>query len=121
MDPSESLLSPGKYSDFTVICGCRTRNVYNAVICPPSDFLRHVCEGEGFVEAEQSVINLIEDDPDAADRVLKYLYTQQHCDKEAEKDGRNEGLEEDKLRREEAWHERAQPEEVPGRKNRQCR
>ena len=95
-----SLFQSGDYSDVTISCGGRTWKVHRAILCPQSSFFEKACNN-GFLvsyycdivdyeatlyltnvsqESQTRKIDLMEDDPDAVDRMLHYLYTHKYRD-----------------------------------------
>ncbi|KAK5113000.1 hypothetical protein LTR85_011022 [Meristemomyces frigidus] len=67
------LYASGDYSDLTIICNGREWKVHKFQLCAQSDFFHKACSGR-FKEAQESKINLDDDNPDAVDALLKYLY-----------------------------------------------
>ncbi|KAK5077710.1 hypothetical protein LTR70_001986 [Exophiala xenobiotica] len=70
----KKLLETGTFSDLTIHCGGTVWHVHRAVLAPRCAFFDMVCSGE-FAEAESQVVELPEDDPEAVDTMLQYLYT----------------------------------------------
>ncbi|KAL8734282.1 MAG: hypothetical protein Q9181_003249 [Wetmoreana brouardii] len=84
----------GKYSDLSIICRDREFRVHRHILCTASKFFAAACDGN-FKEARDSRIDLSEDDPDALERMLKYLYTadyddMDHVQREGNKKTQNE-------------------------------
>ncbi|KAJ0157736.1 Nitrogen assimilation transcription factor nit-4 [Fusarium oxysporum f. sp. albedinis] len=71
----------GLYSDLKITCCNKQYQVHKAIICPRSCFFRNACENyfqvspDGFAfESRSNVINLPEDDPEAVDSMIYYIY-----------------------------------------------
>ncbi|KAI3573646.1 hypothetical protein IWW34DRAFT_753919 [Fusarium oxysporum f. sp. albedinis] len=63
----------GLYSDLKITCCNKQYQVHKAIICPRSCFFRNACENY-FQESRSNVINLPEDDPEAVDSMIYYIY-----------------------------------------------
>ncbi|RKK27001.1 hypothetical protein BFJ66_g16860 [Fusarium oxysporum f. sp. cepae] len=63
----------GLYSDLKITCCNKQYQVHKAIICPRSCFFRSACENH-FQESQSNVINLPEDDPEAVDSMIYYIY-----------------------------------------------
>ncbi|KAM6506760.1 hypothetical protein FALCPG4_018589 [Fusarium falciforme] len=63
----------GLYSDLNITCGDKQYPVHKAIICPRSSFFRSACENH-FRESQSNIINLPEDDPEAVDSMIHYIY-----------------------------------------------
>ncbi|KAI4264080.1 MAG: hypothetical protein L6R35_007314, partial [Caloplaca aegaea] len=74
-----SLFSSGKYSDLTITCRDRAFHVHRLFLCSASRFFVAACDGV-FKEAQDSQIDLSEDDPKTLERLLRYLYTADYDD-----------------------------------------
>ncbi|KAI4111027.1 MAG: hypothetical protein LQ345_006887 [Seirophora villosa] len=74
-----SLLDSGKYSDLTITCLGHAFHVHRVFLCSASKFFAAACDG-GFKEAEDSQIDLSDDDPKALGRLLRYVYTTDYND-----------------------------------------
>ena len=74
------LLQAAKYSDLTIVCRGREFPVHRAIVCPHSPFLDAadgMCQ-----EAHSGRIELPEDDPDAVERMISYMYTDERVSRE---------------------------------------
>ncbi|KAL8684852.1 MAG: hypothetical protein Q9224_006099 [Gallowayella concinna] len=76
-----SLFKSAKYSDLTLVCGGREFQVHRAIVCAASKFFAAACDGN-FREAEGKIL-LPDDDTEAVDRMLTYLYTSKYDDVDA--------------------------------------
>ncbi|KAL8650255.1 MAG: hypothetical protein Q9210_003926 [Variospora velana] len=76
-----SLFSSGKYSDLTITCRDRAFHVHRLFLCSASRFFAAACDGV-FKEAQDSQIDLSDDDPQTLERLLQYLYTTDYDDKD---------------------------------------
>ncbi|KAH0543146.1 hypothetical protein FGG08_002491 [Glutinoglossum americanum] len=76
---NRNILKSGKYSDLTICCDSREFKVHRAIVCPRSRFFAAACDGE-FLEAKTGRVLLKDDDPDAIERMLSYLYTLSYDD-----------------------------------------
>ncbi|KAK4696047.1 hypothetical protein P7C71_g1801, partial [Lecanoromycetidae sp. Uapishka_2] len=74
---SQALFNSAKYSDLTVTCGSDVYNLHRAIVCPRSTWFDK--------EAKTATIDLKEDNPDAVNRMLIYLYTLDYPDGEVPK------------------------------------
>ncbi|KAF4461277.1 Speckle-type POZ [Fusarium albosuccineum] len=68
-----SLYSAGAYSDLTIKCGNKRHRVHKALVCTRSPFFAKACSGP-FKESQTNVIDLVDDDPEAVDAMIFYLY-----------------------------------------------
>jgi len=68
-----SIKGQEKYSDLTIRCGGRHWNAHRVVICLRSKFFDKACDGP-FKESSTREITLMEDDPEAVDRMINWLY-----------------------------------------------
>ncbi|KAF2868100.1 hypothetical protein BDV95DRAFT_157794 [Massariosphaeria phaeospora] len=73
MSALASLFESGKYSDLTIVCGAKSYSVHRALICSRSEFFEGACRNP-FRESETGVIDLTEDDPEAVEHMVSYLY-----------------------------------------------
>ncbi|KAL2150556.1 hypothetical protein VTH82DRAFT_7119 [Thermothelomyces myriococcoides] len=73
------LLTSGKFSDMTVLCGGRTFKVHRAIVCTQSPFFDKAITG-GFAESTTNVVELPDDDPYIFERFLQFLYTGNYND-----------------------------------------
>ncbi|KAL9018121.1 MAG: hypothetical protein Q9185_004587 [Variospora sp. 1 TL-2023] len=74
-----SLFSSGKYSDLTITCRDRAFHGNRLFLCSASRFFVAACDGV-FKEAQDSHIDLSDDDPKTLERLLRYLYTADYDD-----------------------------------------
>ncbi|KAF4949830.1 hypothetical protein FGADI_8627 [Fusarium gaditjirri] len=74
-----TLLHSEKFSDMTIICGGRQFKAHRAVVCTQSPFFDKAMSGD-YVESTSRSIELPEDDPDALERFLEFLYTGTYSD-----------------------------------------
>ncbi|KAI4088817.1 MAG: hypothetical protein LQ344_005794 [Seirophora lacunosa] len=74
-----SMLDSGRYSDLTITCRGRAFYVHRVFLCSASKFFSAACDG-GFKEAQDSQIDLSDDDPKTLGRLLQYLYTTDYND-----------------------------------------
>ncbi|KAK3074275.1 hypothetical protein LTR53_003436 [Teratosphaeriaceae sp. CCFEE 6253] len=64
------------YSDITVAFGSRERKCHKMILCHKSRYFADLCgPGSAFAEAQQTRIELREDDGEAVDAMLRWLYT----------------------------------------------
>ncbi|EGU73983.1 hypothetical protein FOXB_15505 [Fusarium oxysporum f. sp. conglutinans Fo5176] len=63
----------GLYSDLKITCGDKQYQVHKAIICPRSPFFGVACQNH-FRESQSNIINLPEDDPEAVDSMIYYIY-----------------------------------------------
>ncbi|KAK5129440.1 hypothetical protein LTR08_003264 [Meristemomyces frigidus] len=70
----ESLFESAKYTDILIECRHRKWKVHKAVICQQSAFFAKACDG-GFIEAQQNVITLKDDQPGPVHAMLQFMYT----------------------------------------------
>ncbi|GIZ36720.1 hypothetical protein CKM354_000018700 [Cercospora kikuchii] len=64
-----------EYSDITIKFSGREIPCHKMIICTQSDYFKKLCgTGSRFAEKNQKVVELKEDDPDAVEAVLRYLY-----------------------------------------------
>ncbi|KAF2264147.1 hypothetical protein CC78DRAFT_247632 [Lojkania enalia] len=73
MSALASLFECGKYSDLTIICGIKRYPVHRAIVCSRSTFFDGACRNL-FRESESGIIDLTEDDPEAVEHMVNYLY-----------------------------------------------
>ncbi|KAF6235108.1 hypothetical protein HO173_006735 [Letharia columbiana] len=78
---NELLWTSQKYSDMTIRCGSKEYKVHRSVICPRSTFFAAACNGE-FMEAKSATITMNDDDLQAVENMLLYLYTLDYPDEE---------------------------------------
>lgn len=64
----------GKFSDLTVTCGYRQWHVHRAILCSRSGFFDGACSN-AFLEAQNRVIDLSEDDEEAVDQMIRCMST----------------------------------------------
>jgi len=69
----DKLLKDGAYSDLTIISGQDEYRVHKAIVCPRSIFFEKACNSP-FKEGCTSTISLPEDDPNAVESMIQYLY-----------------------------------------------
>ncbi|KAL8890186.1 MAG: hypothetical protein Q9215_002616, partial [Flavoplaca cf. flavocitrina] len=74
-----SLFLTGEYSDLTITCGDRDFMVHRTFICPASKDLAARCD-RTFKEGPHSVIHLKEDNPNAVECMLQYMYIGDYYD-----------------------------------------
>ncbi|KAL8700684.1 MAG: hypothetical protein Q9201_005313 [Fulgogasparrea decipioides] len=79
-----ALFESGKYSDLTITNHERVYHVHRNVLCVASKFFAAICDGAFKLTAQQEAqsgkIDLSEDDPQALERMLVYLYTADYDD-----------------------------------------
>lgn len=63
----------GKYSDLTITCNYKQWAVHKAIVCSRSGFFDGACSHQ-FREAETGVIDLSEDDAEAVEQMIHFLY-----------------------------------------------
>ncbi|KAM3416586.1 hypothetical protein BST61_g8177 [Cercospora zeina] len=63
----------GKFSDMTITCNFKQWAVHKAIVCSRSGFFDGACSHQ-FREANSGVIDLSEDDEDAVEQMIHYLY-----------------------------------------------
>ncbi|KAF2213786.1 hypothetical protein CERZMDRAFT_95824 [Cercospora zeae-maydis SCOH1-5] len=63
----------GKFSDLTITCNDKRWAVHKAIVCSRSGFFDGACSHQ-FREANSGVIDLSEDDEDAVEQMIHYLY-----------------------------------------------
>ncbi|KAI0859964.1 BTB/POZ protein [Xylaria cubensis] len=68
----KEVYSDGKYSDLTISCGGKEHQVHKALVCTRSDFFAAACRD--FTEGHKQVVNLPDDDPNAVEIMVYYLY-----------------------------------------------
>ncbi|CAK1360790.1 unnamed protein product [Cercospora beticola] len=67
------------YSDITISFSGRSVHCHKLILCTKSEYFRMLCGSESaFSESSRKVIELKEDDPDAVEHVLRYLYSGNH-------------------------------------------
>lgn len=71
-DSTKSLLKTGKHSDSIITGGKDTHNVHKSIACSQSDVLDAASKFEK--EKEEGRIDLVDDDPDAVQCMIRYLY-----------------------------------------------
>lgn len=73
-----ALYNEPEYSDVTIQFSGRTVHCHKLVLCTKSDYFKKLCgPGSHFAEGNTKVIELKEDDPDAVEYLLRYLYSGQ--------------------------------------------
>ncbi|KAF5006209.1 hypothetical protein FDECE_7368 [Fusarium decemcellulare] len=70
---NKALNSADAYSHLTIKCGDKQHRVHKALVCTRSPFFAKACSGP-FKESQTNVINLVDDDPEAVDAMISYLY-----------------------------------------------
>ncbi|KAL8654319.1 MAG: hypothetical protein Q9226_003481 [Calogaya cf. arnoldii] len=78
-----SLLNSGEYSDLIITCGNREFKVHRNIVLPACKVLATACSGE-YKAGTGGPIDLSEDDPNAVERMLRYLYTGNYDDTDHE-------------------------------------
>lgn len=73
MSALASMFETGKYSDLTVVCGSKSYPVHRALLASRSSFFDGACRNP-FRESETGIVDLSEDDPEAVDHMVYYLY-----------------------------------------------
>ncbi|KAK5992066.1 hypothetical protein PT974_05463 [Cladobotryum mycophilum] len=63
----------GVYSDLTITCGRKEYHVHKVLLCTRSSFFKRICDGP-FKEGLSNTINLPDDDPEAVDSMMCYIY-----------------------------------------------
>ncbi|KAK5094188.1 hypothetical protein LTR70_004240 [Exophiala xenobiotica] len=71
---SENMLRNEEFTDMVVSCKGRTWWCHRSVLCPRCPFFKVACTS-GFTESATWVIKLDDDDQEAVDMMLEYLYT----------------------------------------------
>ncbi|KAF4467529.1 hypothetical protein FALBO_5593 [Fusarium albosuccineum] len=85
-------IDTGLYSDLEIKCGNKQYQVHKAIICPRSSFFRSACRTD-FREGQSNVIDLQEDDPEAVDSLIHYIYNGYY----PKMDPRTQGISQDRL------------------------
>ncbi|KAK3676934.1 hypothetical protein LTR78_003139 [Recurvomyces mirabilis] len=68
-----------EYADLEIICADKTWKAHKLVLCKQSDFFKKACSGD-FKEGKQNKIELPDDDKQAVDAILAFLYTHKYGD-----------------------------------------
>ncbi|KAF2716374.1 hypothetical protein K431DRAFT_323846 [Polychaeton citri CBS 116435] len=63
----------GKYSDLKIVCNYKEWYVHKAIVCSRSGFFDGACSAQ-MREAGSGVVDLSEDDEDAVDQMIHFLY-----------------------------------------------
>ncbi|KAL9533272.1 hypothetical protein SMMN14_02215 [Sphaerulina musiva] len=73
-----ALYNEPEYSDVTIQFSGRTVHCHKLVLCTKSDYFKKLCgPGSHFAEGNTKVIELKEDNPDAVEYLLRYIYSGQ--------------------------------------------
>ncbi|KAK5727353.1 hypothetical protein LTR15_003247 [Elasticomyces elasticus] len=75
----KSMHKDSKYSDLTIKCGDQEWSVHKAIVCSQSSFFEKHCD-KGWMQGEEHVITLPEDDPHVVDAMIRYFYTFDYSD-----------------------------------------
>ena len=65
-----------EYSDVVIKSGQREFKCHKIIICSKSEYFKRLCgPSSRFAEAKQQLITLHDDEPDAVEALIRYLYT----------------------------------------------
>ncbi|KAK5710263.1 hypothetical protein LTR17_019033 [Elasticomyces elasticus] len=87
----KSMHQNSKYSDLTVKCGGQEWAVHKAIVCLQSPFFEKHCD-EGWMQGEEDVTPLPDDDPHVVDAMIRYFYTFDYSDEDHVKPEDLEGI-----------------------------
>lgn len=73
----------GKYSDLTITCNYKQWSVHRAIVCSQSGFFDGACSHQ-FREASSGTIDLSEDDEEAVEQMIHFLYHLDYLNQEPE-------------------------------------
>ncbi|KAM3423976.1 hypothetical protein BST61_g1369 [Cercospora zeina] len=77
--PTADLYNQPAYSDIIISFSGRRVHCHKLVICSKSEYFKKLCDhNSGFSESTQNEIELKDDDPDALEHVLRYMYSGKH-------------------------------------------
>ncbi|KAK3699719.1 hypothetical protein LTR37_016324 [Vermiconidia calcicola] len=80
LDPS-SYLDQEAFSDVTIKIGDRSIKCHKLILCHNSDYFKMICApGSRFVETRSNIIELKDDNPQAAEAMLRYTYNLRYDD-----------------------------------------
>jgi len=80
---NSEILQDGKYTDMTIKCGSTLFKLHKSIVCTQSKPLAAAFSGN-FKESEDSTITLQDDEPEAVDAMVHFLYEQNLDLKETE-------------------------------------
>jgi hypothetical protein len=77
----DCLFNEDAFSDVTVRFSNREIKCHKVILCTASDYFKALCgPASKFSEKELTIIDLHDDDPDAIEAVLRYLYNFSYAD-----------------------------------------
>ncbi|GIZ36648.1 hypothetical protein CKM354_000011700 [Cercospora kikuchii] len=76
---TSDLFNQPTFSDVIISFSGRRIYCHKLILCSKSEYFKKLCDPDsGFSESTQKVIQLRDDDPDAVEHVLRYIYTAEH-------------------------------------------
>ncbi|KAK3714301.1 hypothetical protein LTR37_007887 [Vermiconidia calcicola] len=76
---TKSLFDQAAFSDLTIKFGNREVKCHKLILCNVSEYFKAMLAGK-FAESERKTIELHDDDPDAVEAMLRYIYSFEYAD-----------------------------------------